>query len=79
MNLHPIFVHFPIALFTLYALLECARFKKLQEQTYYFYLKAFLVITGGLASSAAYITMAQTLTQLPALSIGFSAFPHPNG
>ena len=66
MNLHPILVHFPIALFTLYALLECARFKKLQEQAYYFYLKAFLVITGSLASSAAYITGDMQKDQLPA-------------
>ncbi|MDE2311722.1 MAG: hypothetical protein KGJ93_01350 [Patescibacteria group bacterium] len=56
MNLHPIFVHFPIALFTLYALLEFLRFNKIQNQPYFFYLKAFLVMTAGLGALASYAT-----------------------
>ncbi len=65
MNLHPISVHFPVALFTLYALLECARFRKIKEQAFYFYLKAFLVITGSIASGVAYITGDLLKNQLP--------------
>lgn len=56
MNFHPIFVHFPIALLTIYAILELARFKKLQERLYAFHVKATLVILGALASIPAYLT-----------------------
>jgi uncharacterized membrane protein len=45
-SLHPILVHFPIALLSIYAILECIRFKK-------FEIKAFLVILGSVASLAA--------------------------
>lgn len=47
MNFHVIFVHFPIALFTIYALLELVSIKKLNELSYWFYVKAVLVITGA--------------------------------
>ncbi len=56
MNLHPIFVHFPVALLTLYALLELARFKKLNEWVSFFYIKASFVIFGTLGSFAAFIS-----------------------
>lgn len=46
MNIHPIFVHFPIALLTIYALLELARFKPIRNLPYLFDIKAFLVIVG---------------------------------
>lgn len=46
MNLHPIFVHFPIALLTVYAVLELVPFKRLTEQVYWFYVKASLLILG---------------------------------
>ena len=46
MNIHPIFVHFPIALMTIYAIAELLRFKKLMQTTYWFYVKAMLVIVG---------------------------------
>jgi uncharacterized membrane protein len=55
-GLHPILVHFPIALLSLYAILECLRFKKLLAWQPFFYIKAFLVIVGGLAGIAAYST-----------------------
>jgi len=55
-NLHPIFVHFPIALLTVYAVLELARFKKLQERLYAFHVKATLVILGALSTIPAYLT-----------------------
>lgn len=46
MNIHPIFVHFPIALFSLYAILELIRIRKLTGTETYFNLKAFLSIVG---------------------------------
>jgi uncharacterized membrane protein len=55
MNLHPVLVHFPIALFTVYALLELIRFKKITGQVYWFYAKAILVITAAAGASAAYL------------------------
>jgi uncharacterized membrane protein len=56
MNIHPAFVHFPIAFLTLYSLLDIFRFKKLTSQHWYFYTKAILVISGTLASYATYYT-----------------------
>ena len=49
-NVHPILVHFPIALLTTYSLFELARFRILTKQPYYFYLKAILLFTGTLAA-----------------------------
>lgn len=45
-NVHPFIVHFPVALLTLYVLLEFFRLKILTKQTYYFYLKSLLLIFG---------------------------------
>lgn len=56
MNIHPIFVHFPIAFFTIYAILELVRFKKITVQPYWFYVKAVMVIIGALSSIVTYIT-----------------------
>lgn len=53
MNIHPIFVHFPIALLTIYAIMEIIRFKKLDNLPYYFYIKATFVIIGSLSASLA--------------------------
>lgn len=50
MNLHPIIVHFPIALLTLYAVMEILRLPFLTRQQWYFFMKAVLVILGSLAS-----------------------------
>ena len=50
MNLHPIIVHFPIALLTLYSVMEIARLPFLARQQWYFFTKAVLVILGSLAS-----------------------------
>lgn len=54
--IHPIFVHFPIALFTIYALLEFLRFKILNQNSHLFYIKATFVIIGSLASFLTLIT-----------------------
>lgn len=53
MNLHPILVHFPIALLSLYALVEIARFNKVTQSPSWFYIKATLVIFGTLGAFAA--------------------------
>ncbi len=50
MNIHPVFVHFPIALLTVYAIAELIRFKKLTQVSYFFYVKAILVISGTLSA-----------------------------
>ena len=49
MNIHPLLVHFPIALLCLYVLFEIIRIKKLQHATYWFYTKAILIITGTIS------------------------------
>ena len=52
MNIHPLFVHFPIALLTLYALLEIAScfFPQDWKKTdTVLHIKMFLVIVGGLS------------------------------
>lgn len=50
MNVHPIFVHFPIALLTLYALIELARFPVLQRMQSLQNTKLFLLFIGTLAT-----------------------------
>lgn len=46
MDLHPIIIHFPIALLTIYGLLELIRPKKLLENKSWFYVKSAFVILG---------------------------------
>lgn len=53
MNLHPIFVHFPIAFLTLYAAMELFRFNKFTRQPWWFYTKAVLLVAGSVSSLAA--------------------------
>jgi uncharacterized membrane protein len=56
MNLHPIFVHFPIALFTVYAALELARFRPFTDRAYLFYVKATLLLFGIVGAAIAVMT-----------------------
>lgn len=46
MDLHPIFVHFPIALLLIYGFMELLRFKKLTDNESWNYAKAGMVIIG---------------------------------
>jgi uncharacterized membrane protein len=65
MNIHPIFVHFPIALLSTYAVLELFRFSFLTRQPYWFYVKATLVILGTSSGYATLVTgvMAESLVK----------------
>ena len=56
MNIHPIFVHFPIALLTVYALLECVWSAKLRASDSLFWSKFTLLTTGFLGACAALLT-----------------------
>ena len=46
MNIHPLFVHFRIALLMLYSILELVKNKKIEEKFNLFYTKVILLITG---------------------------------
>ena len=46
LNIHPLFVHFPIALLILYTVLEIFRLPILTRQQWNFYTKAVLLFTG---------------------------------
>ena len=56
MDIHPIVVHFPIALLTLYAVFELFRFKKVLERPYWFHIKAILAILGEVSALLAFLT-----------------------
>lgn len=56
MNLHPLIVHFPIAILTIYSISEFITHKKLLKTDFWFYFKAILVILGVIFSIIAVIT-----------------------
>ena len=56
MNIHPIFVHFPIALLAIYACLECVWYKKIHHKIEFFYIKFFLLLTGTVGAFFALAT-----------------------
>ena len=56
-NLHPIMVHFPIALLTIYSLLEIASlFRKARHNRTVWYIKLFLLLVGRISIQAALTT-----------------------
>ncbi len=50
LNIHPMFVHFPIAFLTVYGGLELLRFKKILSQPWWFYVKMSFVVFGFLGA-----------------------------
>ncbi len=52
MNLHPLFVHFPIAFLTLYSILELVSFREFARSAFVFQAKALLVMVGVVAALA---------------------------
>ena len=58
MNIHPLFVHFPIGLLAVYSLLEIGAYvlPVLRRQTWVFAVKAFLLFVGVLAAFVALAT-----------------------
>lgn len=56
MNVHPIFVHFPIALLVVYTLLEIVRLPIITRQQWWFGAKAVLLITGVIGGFTAFQT-----------------------
>ena len=56
LNIHPIFVHFPIALLTVYALFEVCRLPVLTRQQWWFPVKGILLIIGVCGGAAALLT-----------------------
>lgn len=56
MNIHPLIVHFPIALLAVYAAFECLQFRRLREERAWFYVKMVLVVCGALGAFAALAT-----------------------
>jgi len=54
MNIHPLFVHFPIALLVVYSIMELIHTQRFNHSDTYASIKGFLVIVGTLA---AYVTV----------------------
>lgn len=54
-DLHPVLVHFPVALLTVYAVVELARFRALTSRPSWFELKSALAVFGFLGSVAAFL------------------------
>lgn len=67
LNVHPLLVHFPIGLLTVYALLEFVRIKRLRNPTM-FALKAFLVIVGFAAACVTWLS-GQLIEHQPGVSL----------
>jgi uncharacterized membrane protein len=56
MNVHPIFVHFPVALLTLYSIMEILHLRFFRALPYWFYTKAIMLIIGTVGSYIAFFT-----------------------
>lgn len=49
-NIHPLLVHFPIALLVVYSVLEWVPFKKITNLSYWFYIKTSFLFLGVLST-----------------------------
>ncbi len=56
MNIHPLFVHFPIGILTLYIFFELVRVRVITKQSFYTELKTVLVVLGTVSAFFASIT-----------------------
>lgn len=68
MNIHPLFVHFPIGILSLYVGFECLRFKFITKRAAYFEIKTVLSVIGVTSAYLAAGTgdMAEELKQITA-------------
>lgn len=55
-DIHPLVVHFPIAFLVTYSFFEFISIRKLQEKSYWFYVKAILVLIGTLSAIVTFIS-----------------------
>lgn len=56
MNFHPLFVHFPIALLTVYVVLECIRFSPLLQHPTWIAVKFSMLLLGTLGTIPALVS-----------------------
>ncbi len=56
MNYHPLFVHFPIAFWTMYCLAEFIRAKKVTGLSYWFYIKGVMVTIGTIMAIPTFLS-----------------------
>lgn len=76
MNIHPIFVHFPIAFLTIYSICEIFTTKKLKSNETWLMIKIFLLVVGFLGTLAAVSTGDMASESMESGSIGSLVSTH---